>query len=303
MAPTPTSPSTIPDVFDRHLLHRRRERAAATLDAHSFLLERVADDFVERLSAIRRRFSSGIDLGAHQGLLGRRLLTENALDYLISVDPVAALLARCAGCCIQGDVTAVPVADEQADLAVSALALHLVNDLPGALIQIRRILKPDGLFLGALLGGATLTELRQAFLAAETECEGGASPRVAPFSDVRDLGGLLQRAGFALPVVDSDVVTVTYATPLHLMRELRGMGATNMLTHRRRTFLRRQTLARACEIYAERFSNPGGRIRATFEIITLTAWAPHPDQQKPLKPGSATARLSDALGGSAAGRS
>ena len=174
--------------------------------------------------------------------------------------------------------------------------MHLVNDLPGTLVQIRRILKPDGLFLGAVLGGATLTELRQAFVAAEAEMEGGASPRVAPFADVRDLGGLLQRAGFALPVVDADVVTVAYPTPLHLMREIRAMGASNMLAERRRVPLRRATLLRAAAIYAERFSRADGRVTATFEILTLTGWCPHESQQKPLRPGSATARLSDSLG-------
>jgi NADH dehydrogenase [ubiquinone] 1 alpha subcomplex assembly factor 5 len=288
----------IPEIFDRTLLRQRTVRVAANADAHSFLLVRIADDMIERLSAIHRTFSLGVDLGARQGHLGRRLLSDAAVAALISIEAVGPLLTHCAGCCIQGEVDAssgLPVTDESADLVTSALNLHLVNDLPGALIQVRRLLKPDGLFLGALLGGATLTELRQAFLAAETECEGGASPRVAPFADVKDLGGLLQRAGFALPVADTDVVTVTYASPLHLMRDLRGMGATNPLSQRRRTFLRRKTLLRACEIYQERFANPDGRIRATFEIITLTGWAPHPDQQKPLKPGSATMRLSDAL--------
>jgi NADH dehydrogenase [ubiquinone] 1 alpha subcomplex assembly factor 5 len=285
----------IPEVFDRQLLVSRRRRAAAGCDSHTFLLERAADDLCERLSAIRRTFPVAIDLGAHNGLLGRRLLADGHPVDLISLEPVYALLARCPGRRIQSDVDTLPLADATADLVTSALWLQLVNDLPGALVQIRRVLRPDGLFLGAMLGGATLTELRQAFLEAETECEGGASPRVAPFADVRDLGGLLQRAGFALPVVDTDVVTVTYATPLHLMRDLRGMGATNMLVHRRRATLRRQTLARAVSIYQERFSVPGGRIKATFEIITLTGWAPHPDQQKPLRPGSATTRLTDAL--------
>jgi NADH dehydrogenase [ubiquinone] 1 alpha subcomplex assembly factor 5 len=179
---------------------------------------------------------------------------------------------------------------------VSGLRLQLVNDLPGALVQIRRALKPDGLLLAALLGGNTLVELRTALLAAEEELEGGVSPRVAPFADVRDLGALLQRAGFALPVVDSDTVTVTYADPLALMRELKAMGAGNALVARKRLPLRRATLMRAVAIYRDRFGLPGGRVPATFEIVTLTGWAPHESQQKPLQPGSARTRLADALG-------
>jgi hypothetical protein len=175
------------------------------------------------------------------------------------------------------------------------LSLQLVNDLPGVLAQVRRALKPDGLLLAAMLGGNTLFELRTALLAAEEEVEGGASPRVAPFADVRDLGGLLQRAQFALPVVDAETVVVTYADPLALMRELRGMGAANVLRARSRKPLRRATLLRSLEIYAQRFGLAGGRIPATFEILTLTGWAPHESQQKPLQPGSAKMRLADAL--------
>ena len=179
---------------------------------------------------------------------------------------------------------------------MSALALQFVNDLPGALIQIRRALKPDGLLLAAMLGGDTLTELRQAFAAAEAEIEGGASPHVAPFTDVREMGALLQRAGFALPVTDVERLTVRYSSPFILMGELRRMGATNVLAERRRKPLRRATLARMAEIYAQRFADRDGRIRATFEVIWLSGWAPHESQQKPLRPGSAQARLADALG-------
>ena len=182
------------------------------------------------------------------------------------------------------------------DLVVSALALQFVNDLPGVLVQVRRALKPDGLFLAALIGGDTLTELRQSFAAAESEIEGGVSPRVAPFADLRDLGALLQRAGFALPVTDIERVTVRYDSAFALMRDLRRMGATNALLDRRRTPLKRATLMRMAEIYAQRFADSDGRLRATFEIVWLSGWAPHPDQQQPLKPGSAQARLADALG-------
>ena len=188
---------------------------------------------------------------------------------------------------VVADEEALPFADGSLDLIVSALALQFVNDLPGTLIQVRRALKPDGLLLAALLGGDTLTELREAFAAAESEVEGGLSPRVAPFADVRELGGLLQRAGFALPVVDSDRLTVRYDSVVALMHDLRRMGATNVLSERRRTPLRRATLRRLAEIYAERFADADGRLRATFEIVWLSGWAPHESQQKPLKPGSA----------------
>jgi SAM-dependent methyltransferase len=197
---------------------------------------------------------------------------------------------------VTADEEALPFAEGSLDLLVSALALQFVNDLPGALIQIRRALKPDGLLLAALIGGDSLIELRSAFAAAESEMEGGASPRVAPFADIRELGGLLQRAGFALPVVDSERVTVRYDSALALMRDLRRMGATNILHERLRTPLKRGTLERVREIYADRFADADGRVRATFEIIWLSGWVPHESQQKPLKPGSAAQRLADALG-------
>ena len=188
-----------------------------------------------------------------------------------------------------------PLATESADLVVSLLALHHVNDLPGAMIQIRRALRPDGLFVAALAGGDTLTELRQSLTIAESEITGGVSPRVAPFADARALGGLLQRAGFALPVVDVDTLIVRYGDLLALMRDLRAFGAANALVERSRKPLRRAVLARAAEIYAEHFADADGRLRATFETIWLTGWAPHESQPKPLRPGSATARLADAL--------
>jgi len=197
---------------------------------------------------------------------------------------------------VVADEEALPFGAEKLDLVVSALALQFVNDLPGTLVQIRRALKPDGLFLGALLGGDTLTELRQSFAVAESEIEGGVSPRVAPFADLRDLGALLQRAGFALPVTDVDRLTVRYETVFALMHDLRRMGATNNLLARRRTPLKRATLFRMAEIYGERFADADGRVRATFEIVWLSGWAPHPDQQQPLRPGSAKERLADALG-------
>ena len=288
--------SGAPHIFDRQLMLARRERAAAHAGRHDFLLARVAEDFAERLAIVKRTFEAGLNIEAHHGLLSRRLRELPNVGELMDADPSMRLLARCQGPVQWADPEELPFEPGRFDLAVSGLSLHLVNDLPGVLIQLRQALKPDGLLLAALLGGETLKELREAWLVAEAEITGGASPRVAPFADVRAMGGLLQRAGFALPVVDCDTVIVTYESPLHLMREIKGMGASNMLVERRRTPVTRQLLLRAAEVYAERFALPGGRIPATFEIITLTAWVPHDSQPKPLRPGSATTRLSDALG-------
>jgi len=284
------------DIFDRSLLVRRRNRVAAGAASHDFLLARVAEDFAERLAAVHRRFPIVLDLGAHHGLIGRRLRRLPGVEMVIDAEAAPGLLAQCHGPRIRADEEALPFRAQSLDLVVSGLSLHLVNDLPGTLVQIRRALKPDGLLLAALLGGNTLFELRNAFLAAEEEMEGGASPRVAPFADVQDLGALLQRAKFALPVVDADTVVATYAAALAVMREVRAMGAANPLRARRRTPLRRATLARALEIYRQRYGLPDGRVPATFEILTLTGWAPHESQQKPLQPGTATMRLADALG-------
>ena len=292
-----TAPSTQmnPAIFDRRLLVARRNRWAGEAAAHDFLLQRAAEDIADRIGAVRREFATAVVLGAGHGVLGNRLRTLPNVGLVVEMEAAWRLLACCAGPRVAADEEALPFRDGSLDLVVSALTLQHVNDLPGTLVQIRRALKPDGLLLAALLGGRTLVELREAFLAAEAEIEGGASPRVAPFADVRDAGALLQRAGFALPVADSDTLTVTYATPLDLMREIQRMGASNVLVSRRRTNLRRATLLRAAEIYAERFAMPDGRIPATFEIVTMTGWVPHASQQKPLQPGSAKARLADAL--------
>ena len=292
MPPAAPEPSLI---FDRDLLARRRDRHAGSAEAHDFLLARVGDDLAERLSLIKRRFPLAANIGAHHGLISQRLAGVGGIERIVDVERSLRLLRGCQGLRVAADEEALPFADASLDLVVSGLALHLVNDLPGALVQIKRALKPDGLLLAALLGGGTLNELRHSWLAAEAEVTGGASPRVAPFADVRDLGALLQRAGFALPVVDSEIVTVTYASPLALMQEVRAMGASNMLLARRRHPVTRRLLMRAAEIYAERFGS-AGRVAATFEILTLTAWAPDESQQKPLRPGSAQARLADALG-------
>jgi len=283
---------TAPRVFDRKLVRHRLRRALSAGHA-GFLLDRAIDEAEERLGAVLRRFPLALDLGAPTPALAQRLRARAGIDTVVRL---TALPERADGCLVVGDEEALPLGAESFDLVTSLLALHSVNDLPGSLAQIRRVLKPDGFFLACLLGGASLSELRQAFTQAEAELEGGASPRVAPFADLRDLGHLLQRAGFALPVADIDPVVVRYADPFGLMRDLRAMGFSNPLAERRRTPLRRPTLFRAVQIYAERFSDPDGRIRATFELVWLSGWAPHESQQQPLRPGSAQVRLADALG-------
>ncbi len=286
----------VPLLFDRELLTARRNRHADHASGVDFLLARVADDFAERLGIVTRRFDAGLNIEAHHGLVSRRLRGVSNVGTIADAEPSARLRALCDGPLMPVDFDALALPDASVDLVVSGLSLHLVNDLPGALVQLRRAMTPDGLFLAALLGGETLKELREAWLIAEDEIMGGASPRVAPFADVRAMGALLQRAGFALPVADVDTVRVTYETPLALMRELRAMGASNMLVARRRVPVTRGLLLRAAQIYQERFSQADGRIFATFEIVTLTAWTPHESQPKPLQPGSAKRRLADALG-------
>ncbi len=276
MAQTPQTP---PALFDRALLHARQQRARAE-GAVTFLLERVAEDMADRLAAVKRAFQATADLWTPgDGLADLRA----GLPSLQRVGLGEAGEER------------LPFSPESLDLVVSALALQFVNDLPGVFAQIRRALKPDGLLLAAMIGGDSLTELRQAFAAAEAECEGGVSPRVAPFADLRDIGALLQRASFALPVTDVDRVVVRYANAFALMQDLRRMGAANVLIERRRTPSRRATLLRMAEIYAERFADTDGRIRATFDIVWLSGWAPHESQQQPLKPGSAKASLAEAV--------
>jgi SAM-dependent methyltransferase len=282
-----------PMIFDSALLRLRRRRAAA-LGPATFLLDRVADDLAERLTTVLRRFALAVDLGTPGEAVRNALMRLESVGSIVAADVMPD--ATRGEIFVAADEAALPFGDATLDLVVSALALQFVNDLPGVLVQIRRALKPDGLFLAALIGGETLTELRQSFAEAESDIEGGVSPHVAPFADLRDLGALLQRAGFALPVTDVDRVTVRYDSVFGLMHDLRRMGATNVLLARRRTPLKRATLRRMAEIYARRFADDDGRLRATFEIVWLSGWAPHPDQQQPLKPGSAKARLADALG-------
>jgi SAM-dependent methyltransferase len=284
-----------PMIFDRALIRRRRLRADA-LGVATFLLDCVAAELADRLAAVLRRFDLALDLGTPGEQVRAALASLGSVGTIVRADAMANDGGKNPERFVAADEEALPFGDATLDLVVSALTLQFVNDLPGVLVQIRRALKPDGLFLGALIAGETLTELRQAFAAAESEVEGGASPRVAPFADLRELGALLQRAGFALPVTDVDRLTVRYDSVFGLMRDLRRMGATNALHARRRAPLKRATLHRLAEIYAERFADDDGRVRATFEIVWLSGWAPHPDQQQPLRPGSAKTRLADALG-------
>lgn len=286
-------------LFDRAAVRRHRDRAARNFAAHDFLFREVAERLVDRLADTTRRFPVAVDLGSHDGTVARTVGSRGGIETLVECDlspAMVAAVARRGGTALVADAEALPFAHSSLDLVLSNLSLHWINDLPGALLQVARALKPDGLFLATLFGGQTLRELREALLEAEAEEEGGVSPRVSPFVDAREAGHLLQRAGFALPVVDVDVIPVTYPNALALWRDLRGMGESNALEERRRAFARRNTLLRAAALYEERFAEADGRVRATFEVVYLTAWAPAPGQQKPLAPGSAQVRLADALG-------
>lgn len=283
-------------VFDRALVRRRRDRAAAKLADHDFLYREVADRLADRLDDVNRRFPLALDLGCHGGTLAAALAGRGGIETLVHCDlsPRLASLAPPPG--VAADEEALPFADGAFDLVLSSLSLHWVNDLPGALSQIRRALKPDGLFLAAMPGGQTLKELRQALAEAEIAEEGGLSPRISPFVDVRDAGNLLVRAGFALPVADLETITVSYPDPLALVRDLRGAGEANAVIERRRNPLRRTTLFAALSRYAELHGGAEGRVPATVQVIYLTAWAPDPSQPKALRPGSASTRLAEALG-------
>jgi SAM-dependent methyltransferase len=292
------APDTM-QVFDRRAVRRHRARAAGTFASHDFLVREVAERLTERLRDVTRTFPRALDLGCHTGIMARVLSGREQVHALVQCDlsPEMAHLAADAGApSLATDEEALPFAQGSFDLVLSALNLHWVNDLPGTLLQLRHMLKPDGLLLVAMLGGETLRELRAALMEAEILEEDGASPRVSPFAEVRDAGSLLQRAGFALPVVDKDTIPVTYPNALALMRELRGMAETNAVRTRRKGFTRRGTLLRAAALYEQKFADAKGRIAATFEVIYLTAWAPAPDQPKALRPGSARTRLADALG-------
>lgn len=291
-----------PEIFDRRVLRRHRARAAAGIADHDFLLREVAERLLDRLQDIRRHFPLALDLGCHHGVVGELLAAHPAglggIETLVQADLAPAMVRLAAargGPALAADEEALPFAEHSLDLVLSVLSLHWVNDLPGTLLQIARVLKPDGLFLAAMIGGDSLQELRAALMQAEIEIEGGASPRVSPFADLRDLGALLQRAGFALPVADVDSLTVTYPSALALMHDLRGMGESGADRNRRRGMSRRETLLRAAAIYQETHADAAGRIPARFDILYLTGWAPHDSQPRALRPGSAQARLAAAL--------
>ena len=260
-------------LFDHRAWRLHRDRAARCTRVDFLHLE-VADRLVERLDDVNRRFRDVLDLGAHTGAVSAALAHRPAIERIVATDPSLAYLARLDGARVVADPELVPFGDRSFDLVISGLALHWVADLPGTLIQLRRVLKSEGLLLAAMLGGNTLVELRTALLEAEVAEEGGASPRVSPATDLADIAALLLRTGFAMPVADAEKITVTFPDALALMRDLRGMGETNALAGRRRQPMRRATLARAAAFYAERFGLPDGRIPATFEILFLTGWAP-----------------------------
>ena len=266
-----------PFLFDRALHRRRLDRAARDYDTAAFLRQRAALDAVDRLESVTRAFPVAVELGSRTGSFAAALQASPArtkLGFLMEADLSLPMLAGRGGARLVLDEERLPFAPASLDLVVSLLSLHWTNDLPGALIQIRRALKPDGLFLGAIFGGSSLTELRRSLLAAEAELRGGAGPRVSPFADGADAAGLLQRAGFALPVTDVDRVVVRYEHPLRLLQDLRRMGETNVLLDRDRRPLTRPVLARAFELYQEVFGMPDGRVPATFEIVAVTGWAP-----------------------------
>lgn len=283
-------------VFDRRSVRLHRDRAAASLHEHDFLVREIAHRLVERLDDVRRKFPVALDLGCRHGYLADDLARRGGVRTLVHCDLSPEMVGRAASPCLVADEEALPFAAGSFDLVVSLLNLHWVNDLPGALLQVRQVLKPDGLFLAAMFGGETLKELRRALAEAEMEGEGGLSPRTSPLADVRDAGNLLQRAGFTLPVADSETLVVSYADPLALLADLRGMGETNAVLERRKTVSRRATLFGALERYRQLYRDADNRVPATFQVIYLTAWAPDASQPRPLRRGSAAARLADALG-------
>jgi SAM-dependent methyltransferase len=291
-----STPATPPRIFDRTLLRRRRERIARIADPkRDFLFAESGERLLDRLDDVRRRFPLALDLGSRDGLLGRLLQGRGGVETLIQGDLSLGLLRQAGGRMLQLDEEALPFAPESFDLVLGNLSLHWTNDLPGALAQVRHVLKPDGLFLGALFGAGTLGELRSVLMEAEIAETGGASARVAPFADLRDAAGLMQRAGFALPVADVETVTVTYAGMMPLIADLRAMGETNILDARLKRPTRRAVIARAAALYQEKFAAPDGRIPASFRLIFLTGWAPHESQQQPARRGSGKVNLGDAL--------
>jgi SAM-dependent methyltransferase len=293
--------STVPAkarIFDRHLLRQRRSRVVPGLDDHDFLIAEIAERLLDRLDDVTHRFPLALDLGCRTGLMGELRAGRGGIETVLQADLSPAMLhrARRQGPALVADEEWLPIRAGAIDLILSNLNLHWVNDLPGALVQIRNALKPDGLFLGAMFGGRTLQELRDCLMRAELAETGGVSPRVSPFAEVADAAALMQRAGFALPVVDSETITVTYGDVMKLFADLRGMGEANLVIDRLHQPTRRSVIAHAAALYAQDYTNAEGRLTATFQVLFLTGWSPHESQQQPLKPGSGETNLNDILG-------
>lgn len=283
-------------IFNRRIVRLHLERAQPHFSEHDFLFREVAGRLLERLDDVTRRFPLALDLGARGDLINQMVGNRGGIETLIRCAHPLPINNRVNdGVLVCADEEALPFADKAFDLAISNLSLHWVNDLPGTLSQLCRCLKPDGMMIATMFGGETLKELRSALTEAEIEVEGGLSPRISPFADIRDAGSLLQRAGFSLPVVDTETITVSYGDPLTLLKDLRGMGETNAVMERRLSFSRRETLMRAMELYLEQYGDSEGRIPATFQILYLSGWSPDPSQQQPMKPGSGQRSLTDEL--------
>lgn len=282
-------------VFDRQTVRLHRDRAAPIFANHNFLKQEVAERLADRLQDIRRTFPLALDLGSHCGDLSHILTDKSGIEKLVQSDLSFKMMQQARGLRLVADEEALPFSANKFDLVISALSLHWVNDLPGTFVQIRQALKPDGLFLACLLGGSTLNELRQSLLLAEAEILGGISPRISPFLDLQNAAALLQRAGFALPVADTETITVTYLDAFKLMHDLRGMGETNACLERSKKGLRRSILMRAAAIYAEKFGASSGRLPASFQLLFLLGWKPHESQPKPLKRGSGQIPLGNIL--------
>ena len=282
-------------IFDRKLLRLHRDRAANNFTQHDFLFREVAHRLVDRLRDIKRDFKLTVELGSHDGVLREVVGNLKNINTLFQTEISEKLLRSGTGNFVS-DEEFLPLKPHSIDLAISNLSLHWVNDLPGTLTQIRQSLKPDGLFIASMLGGNTLIELRNVLTEAETSLTNFAVPHLSPFAELSDAASLLQRAGFSLPVADSDLIRVSYSDAFKLMRDLRGMGENNCLSNRSNKFVGKEIFFRAASNYLEHYSDNKGKITASFEVVYLTGWAPAANQPKPLKPGSAKYQLRDALG-------
>ena len=283
------------EIFDRRQVRLQRDRAAESFTNHDVLFREVAKRLADRLLDVECNFPLALDLGCHGGGLADQLPKKSGIETLVQCDLSPAMARQAGANALVADEEMLPFADQKFDLVASNLSLHWVNDLPGTLIQIRRGLKGDGLFVAALLGSGTLMELRECLTDAEIETHGGAGPRLSPLPALGDAAALLQRAGFAMPVADGDTLTFTYTDAFQLLADLRGMGEANAVVSRRKSFTARTVLMRAAALYLERFARPDGTIPATFQVIYLHGWAPHASQRRALAPGSATTRLASAL--------